>query len=594
MKDIEETIKEKFEEVKNEYYRPPIDGPTIIKNEDHLKSTAFLDWLTNSVGINVSFIEKLSKHENIETIIEGLFTHEFGHYVLHPRNLTTQIYLSYQAEKAFKEKAEIVYGLFTDFENNVLICREDVKAESLKRTLKATYQEAKNSALWNALILAYKNLINLDVEVNIKGFSKDIQKKIEETANELEQIIITSDENYRIQFSQLMRFGNAINPLLEIENNGASMFLFLYLQLSGANKLITKREIDDIPLEERIKIEGALKNLLKSLPKETYEEMKKHFLDEDNEDKRTDKKINIGVGSEDVVLADKKTIEYYRDAAKEFGIYIKPRRTKGVSATPINFGKEDFRPDRGVNGIELTYSGGKIIPGLTKIKKKEKVPYLTSIESLPTLLIYKDASGSMVDPSKKKCYATIAGTIFLLSYLRSGANVGISLFDSSATDVFYSRKEEELLTLLCGYKGGGTKIDIEKLKKDLEKKKEKIHLDSRIIEDVKNNPLFRKYLKKSCNISVSNLQKEKYIDLVIITDGGISNINDLIKFMKDNPNYRPTIIHTSDFEIEIKGYDQKTSGVYEGISILKGTKKEDIIDLAKQMIKRNLLSKYYY
>ena len=589
VKKLEELIRKKFEDIKNTYYRPPISGPKIIRKDEEL-STAFLDWLNLVVGINIDFVNKLSQHEDIETIIEGLITHEFGHYNFHPKELSMKLYLSYQAEKTFKELAQDVYGYFTDFENNMMIYYQDMKKESLAKILRASYMLAKDSKVTTALMLYYKEKMGIDVDIDLKRFDNSTRKKIAKAVKELKKIIIDSKQDHGLQYSQMFMFGNAIKPLLKEEKNKACMVF-----LSGGNKLIRKKDIEGLPIDAREKVERAIRKLIKVLPKKAYEDIKKHFLVE-REESRESSGIGIGLGSLDIKLADKETIRYYKEAAKEYGIFIRPRRTRGISSVDIVFGQRDFKPTDQTVNIDVRYSGGKILPGLTKTRRTEKIPYPSTIEILPTLILYKDASGSMPDPRYKKSYDTIAGAMFILSYLRSHAKVGVALFDSNTSDIFYSNNEDELLSVLCGYKGGGTSIDIERLKKDLKESKQDYLLDIKLEEEVKRNPFFRKYLIKKAHVNVSKIEtnNKKIVDFVIITDGGIDNIDEVIGFLNDNQQYRPTIIHTGTFELKIPGYDNETSGMYEGISVLKCNTRQDIIEMSKKIIMKNLLSKFYY
>ncbi len=596
---LEELIIRKFEDVKNSYYRPPLDGPKIIKGPGVRKEerTAFIDLLNLVVGINEDFVRQLSQHENVETVIEGLFTHEFGHYIFHPRELSMALYLSHQAEKVFRELAEDIYALFTDFENNMIIYYQDINREKLARTLKAIYMLAKDSKVITALMLYYKEKMNIDVDINLDRFDRKTRKKILKAVKDLERIIIDSKQDCGFQYSQMVMFGNAIKPLLEEEKNKTYKILICACK-SGGSRLIKKENVEDLPIDAKKKVEEAIRKLIVVLPKGVYEEIKKHFLGEEEKEGSDGRGVGIGIGSLDVKLADRRTVEYYREAAKEYGIYIRPRRIRGISSVNIVFGQKDYKLTDPVTNTDTRYSGGKILPGLTKAIRTEKVLYPATIETLPTLILYKDASGSMPDPRNEKCYATIAGAIFVLSYLRSHAKVGIALFDSETSEIFYGYDEDELLAVLCGYKGGGTSIDMERLKEDLEKSKQDyLRLDNKLLEEeVKRNPLFRKYLIKRAHVNVSNLRSEskKITDFVIITDGGIKNIDEVIEFMKENPQYRPTIIHTGGFDLEIPGYDNETSGVYEGIKVLKCNSREDIIKFSKKTIMKNLLSKFYY
>lgn len=589
---LEEKLIELFEDVKVSFCRPPITGPEIIWEKKLMsgEGTAFLDWLKLNIGINALFVKELSKKKDIDKIVRGIYTHEFGHYHLHPYGKSMQLYLSFMAHKTFKEISDIVYPLYTDFENNTLIMDSDLKyKEDLKETLRAAWDICDKTPTDAAIFSAYNKLIDLDVKIDLKKYKN--KDKIEAAIKELEQILITKSQDYGLQYSQMLRFGQAIEPLIDAKTK--TMCTLLQLAQGGGSITITPKDIQNLPPELKAQIDEELRKLLKALPKQLYEEIKKHFTGDDPAQK-SQKGTGIGSGHQDVSLADKQTIDYYKEAIRAFGLYIRPKRTLSLSTVNIPSGKEDFKPSDSAVGIDLRFSGGKILPGLTKRVKQEKIPFPATKEVIPGLILYKDASGSMTNPCHAKCYGTIAGGMFLASYLKSRAPVGVVLFDDQSSEIFYSLKEDELLARLCGYKGGGTAIDMDRLKEDLEAKKEMLPMDKELDpEELKRNPFFRKYLQKSARITgLDRLKKGRVTDFVIITDGGIANIEELVSFFHENPEYRPTILHTGGFGISIPGYDNKTSGTYEGITIHKANEKEDLIEITKKTIKKNLLAKY--
>ena len=586
MNELERIIKEAFENVKNAFYRPPIEGPIFID-----KGTALLNWLNLEVHVHPPFVEELGEFDDLKVISEGLIVHEFGHYMLHPKDISMYLFLSYEASKKFGEFAEIIYKTFSDFENDVLIIDQDFKRESLKRIREATYQSIEKSEeltpVTAAIYLLYKRKIGLDINIDLSKFDDKMKKEIEDAVQKLEKVIITSKQNYGLQKSQLYRWGDALLPLLE-KYGGSKIPQWCNF------KMVTPNDVKSLPVDAKEKIKEELGKLIKHLSKRTYLQIKKHFFGEE-ENKREVLK-GIGNGELDEKLADKETVDYYRDAAKEYGIYIRPKRQYSISAVEIPFGKKEWQPNDSGIGIDVVFSGGKILPGLTKSMRKEKIPYPATREVIPRLVLYKDSSGSMPDPRVLKDYATIAGAIILMSYLRSGAEVSVALFDSETGELFTSRDEYELLAKLCGYKGGGTSIDMKRLKEDLKRKLKYPPLDLRLNEDeIKKNPFFRKYLKKNAKINFEKIIKKEHItDLYIITDGGIANIDEVIKFLQENSKtYRPTIIHTGGFPLNIPEYDsKKTNGVYEGITILRAETREDIIKLTKKSVMKNLLSKF--
>jgi len=582
-KKLEVLLAKAFDDVRNSYYRPPVEGPEISWHPMELEmllgsqGTALYNWLTSRVTINAEFVQKLAEFEDLEVVSRGLFTHEIGHYMLHPRNLSLNLYLCFTARKNFKELAGPLWAGYTDFQDNNLVVEQGINADDLKQTLKATFKKIQASPASAAIFLAYNKMLGLGLDIKLKD---EVKSEIRKAVKELEQITITSSQDYGLQYSQFLRFANALKPLLELHDPDTGC-------KCGSGRMVCPEDVKALPQDLKGKVEDAIRQLSKHLPKDLYEEVKKHYLGEEEERKTHGK--GIGAESEEPQAAELKTIEYYKDCIRAFGYYVKPKRSRGVSTVTIPFGKKDFRPGDNPLKLDLRFSGGKILPGLTKTTLTEKIPYPASTEVMPRLLLEKDVSGSMPDPRQEKCHGTIAAGIIAKSYLESGSEVGVVLFDSSSTEIVYGKNQDELLKLLCSYKGGGTSIDMEKLREDLKARSEHMPLDARLdINSLKNNPFFRKYLRKEAKIQLRGTGKQP-TDLVIITDGGIANIEEMLDFCTQNPNYRPTIIHTGGFNLDIPGYDQQTSGVYEGITVLKAESPEDIIEMAKKTTRQKLL-----
>jgi hypothetical protein len=598
-KDLEKILVDAFEEVKDSFYRPPISGPEIIweKSEQSGYGTAVINLATLKISVNAHYILKLAQGDKkkISANAKGEFSHEFGHYQFFPAELSLDLYLSFMAQKDFKEAADDIYSYYIDYINDILVIQNDFNKEDLKSSLKSIWQTSDKHPLRAAIWKAYDEreaedehkvktrIMELGLGIDVKKYTTDIIPKIEHAVSELKSIIVSASQDCGLQYSQLLRFGEAIKPLLPKQKSQGS-------HPNGKKQLITPEDIKNLPVHLQNKVEEELKKLMTKLPKDLYGDIKKHFFGK--EEPVEGAGSGIGDTPDKMKLAEKETIDYYRDLAQQFGIYIRPKRSLSMSTVNITFGKKDFKPTDSSLALDLRFSGGKILPGLTKTVRKEKVPFPNTQEIIPNLILYKDASGSMPDPKEHKCYGTAAGTIFILSYLRSYANVGIALFDAETSSVLFSRKEDELLKVLCGYKGGGTEVDIEQLKKDLEKSNDyRLRLDQGLnMEEIKRNPFFRRYLIKNAKITgVDRLQIKGNTDFVIITDGGIGNIKTLIDIFHEHKEYRPTIIHTGSYTLDVEGYDQKTSGFFDGITIYKAGNREDIIGITKKTLIHNLL-----
>jgi hypothetical protein len=592
---LEDIIKKTFEEVKTTFRRPPIEGPKITPDKE---TTAFFDFLRFEIGINPYFVQYLAKDGKgeIEIILKGLYEHEFGHYMFFPFDLAMSLFLSYTAEGEFKEWTEEVFAYYIDFINNWFVNCSGVSKGALNKTLEANLKAAQKNGLTSTGAAIYMSLKKslarvegapqLEDNIDLSKFENkaDIEKAIEIISNlEMDWGLRM---NYGLQRNNIKEFGKAILPLLKYDQKKKKPVSF------DSHIAITKKVYQELSAEEKKEIDNAIRKLAVVLPREIYEKIKKHYNGDDGKDG-----IGMGIGSGtcQTYLADKFTIDYYRDLAREFGFYIRPRRMLSIGKSEMPLSITNWDPSKPPDRILLASSGGKLIPGLTKVIEDEEIPHLAEKDRIPRAVIYKDVSGSMSDPRITKCYATIATAIIALSYLRSGGVVQIALFDDGSDEPFQSTDEDQILARVCGYKGGGTALDIEAIKADLKKEQNAPYLDSLLHGDEKEllrNPLFKAYVKKLAKIGQLPETKVE-TDFYLVTDGGIANMAEVVEFLKSNPQYRPTIIHTGTFDLEIPGYDnKKVDGVYDGIRVLRATSKEDIITITKKSLADNLLSRY--
>ncbi len=352
----------------------------------------------------------------------------------------------------------------------------------------------------------------------------------------------------------------------------------------------TQEEMRSLAPAQREQLLKELRELLKSLPRSLYEELRKHYLGE--VPPAPERQASIGLGTAGFTEADDQTVTYYMDAARAYGIIIAPREACAMDIAEIESGKREWMPGDDARRLDVSRSGGKILPPLVRKPRRIKIPVPAVRDTTPALMLYKDASGSMPDPCTEECFGTIGGAILINSYRAAGAPVGVVLFDSASRPAYTDAREENLIRQLCSYMGGGTHVDLERLQEDLSAMGDHVPSFSRGItqEEAKNNPMLKRYLQKEGRISRAALQKDMPVDYVIITDGGIANLDDFAAYMKENKErFRPSIIHTGGFGLELQGYDGNTSGVYQGIAVYRAHAPQDIITFSKEVAKTNLL-----
>ena len=117
-----------------------------------------------------------------------------------------------------------------------------------------------------------------------------------------------------------------------------------------------------------------------------------------------------------------------------------------------------------------------------------------------------------------KCYGTLAGAIFIMSYLRSGSEVGVAIFDTETTDVVHSYDENELLAALCSYKGGGTDLDMKKLRKDLDEGMKRIYEYVFLLEDKRAQKAYGVHTNVSKILIINKEINPKRITLIIVEE----------------------------------------------------------------------------
>lgn len=166
----------------------------------------------------------------------------------------------------------------------------------------------------------------------------------------------------------------------------------------------------------------------------------------------------LGVKLDDRDLA----VRYYRERALPWLIPF-PSLERPRSSDPIPEGLSVWDPGEAlekISWIETAARSPVLIPGYTTLEQV----FADSEGGLPQrepvdLDLYVDCSGSMPDPAQATSYLTLAGAILALSALRAGASVQATLWSGAnefETTGGFTRNEQQILRILCGYFGGGT------------------------------------------------------------------------------------------------------------------------------------------
>ena len=175
---------------------------------------------------------------------------------------------------------------------------------------------------------------------------------------------------------------------------------------------------------------------------------------------------SMGIQLSDAEMATR----YYKERALPHLITF-PARIMPESADPLPEGLEPWdigSPLENADWFQSVLQSPRVVPGVTTVQRTWGTSQGTLPERQPVNLdLYVDCSGSMPDPSVSTSFLTLAGTIIALSALRAGAKVQATLWSGknqfNKTDGFV-RNEKEILSILCGYFGGGTAFPIHVLR----------------------------------------------------------------------------------------------------------------------------------
>jgi uncharacterized protein with von Willebrand factor type A (vWA) domain len=145
-----------------------------------------------------------------------------------------------------------------------------------------------------------------------------------------------------------------------------------------------------------------------------------------------------------------------------------------------------------------------------------------------------DSSGSMTDPERGVSYAVLGAFVIARNYLENGARVGVVNFSNENLNLFPTRGDAVFDQLIL-YQGGGTHLDVKELEA---------------------------YLRK--------LSSQP--DLIVITDGGIENFEEVLEFFTKIKSL--TLIWIKRY---VKGLKEFTERI-ERLKQVKGVKVFEVED----------------
>jgi len=541
---LQELVSEAWKEVLKRFNSPMLTAEPIAV-DDEINTTAHFDFKDNSIKYNPEFVHTLvNLGLDAKTALIGLWTHEVSHYVDNPHDIARLLVQSEAVDSYFsKEDADIKHALlnlYLDSACNLERMRRERDGKELRAMNKALTKDTKTSEVFKLLSHFYADRCQFYKEDSEP--SADFKQRIEK----LRKVDFFNEE---LEGAYIAQFGEIILDMLKKEKekykgqSGKSG--------SGQGGKGSLTPIDD-SFDDKLKdvsdsqLEDALNKIARDKGLNHYERIKR-FLK-----KKTGKELGkfradprkstiAGLESSDITW-NNDLIDYYkRKSIGRVYIHKKPLIIDSYEAYPFDSNKFSVSDEF----AKLNpFSTPKIMPGITQKHKMHDGMRKDKKFTYPDLFISLDSSGSMRDP-RSLSQAVLAGFMLAVNYHRNDSRVGVMNFSADSAILFPTRQIDDVYSMLCAYWGGGTVYDTEKIDDFIKTMKikgelEKIGLKGVQISNEKDyksllarlDPETRKRFEKKELYVTPKKAKEQYekIDHVMITDGGIANIEEVVNY----------------------------------------------------------------
>lgn len=185
--------------------------------------------------------------------------------------------------------------------------------------------------------------------------------------------------------------------------------------------------------------------------------------------------------------------QFYYQKAKRHPIPVQEKKTANIRRSyPLYH--VNWNPEDSFRKLDPLASFGKPTwPGIAKRWVDSGEPQSSWEEiDLPDLIICQDSSGSMPNPNSSLSLACLTSVAVALSYIHNGSEVAVYNFSSEDKVHGFTKDKFAICKQVVNFQGGGTNLSVETIGK-----------------------------------LIAN-RKQKEIDILIVTDMGLSNLDDTL------------------------------------------------------------------
>ncbi len=227
--------------------------------------------------------------------------------------------------------------------------------------------------------------------------------------------------------------------------------------------------------------------------KRNRKDFKNNYTPEEDNDKQA------GTGGDDEIQLNDKLVPYYARKAAGFGLYISKRHVKG---------QEEDIPEQVIfeTGDDVTrinpYSSRGILPGITSRRELTSEPKGRGYDDgVADLFAFLDTSGSMRHPSLDSV-AVLSMFILGRNYHANGSRIGLGNFSREMLLVPPTRELEEYYRAACAYWGGGTVLDVGRIKMAMSQ------MGKQLDDETIGNPELRRNIMSENGLREEDFQKK--------------------------------------------------------------------------------------
>jgi len=542
-------VKTTWEKVRGWYHYPALKDPKVVKSLD---GGACFDFKKLETLVDGKFVKDVSGKGSMseERCYEGVFTHEIGHYMVFPRDLATLMLLGKFTDDFFqksgKETCGFIVQTYCDMANDtasVLAEQRTNPVLDIRKACQAAMDDKINSSV-RAVMLAYLH--------HQAQRQYELQEELRPYLEQMRSIDFLNESTEKMR-QGVWAFGNIIIDMLKkyggVKGPGG-----------GPNNLKSDHSDCDIPTILGKASEGDIKEALGGISgkisRGEYKKVKEWMKTIGVELPEPKGAPAIGT-SEGELPVDQEVLEYYKQLSMRYPLVVTKKMIDTKTTVRSWSDTEKWRPGTDPNLALPSSSGGMFLPGITRSIHITGRPVRSSDYKVPHLLIVEDSSGSMPDPKDRKSYAVLGGYCAARSYHLHDSHIGVINFSGSSFYLPYTRSLDEALGAISAYQGGGTTVDVEMLKKMLGPEMAELYMKNPE-RNMAHIPEAAK--RKEIVLPLSQFETAftpRSIDVVMFTDGGISNLDEVLDFFDEKVELnRATIVLTHHFDQELRERDK--------------------------------------